>query len=145
MNAPNRHELVHLADNERKVEWDVDTRTPNTSVFIFNKEDHTLGNLLATQLNRHPEVIYAGYRMDHPLRPRFILRIQTNGTITPRRALQQICAECIKTLELLHNDFIKEMELKRASGQVRTGVAKIQPVPMAGHEGADADEDDEME
>lgn len=34
----------------------------NTSDFILNKEDHTLGNLLAEYLKKHPKVLMCGYK-----------------------------------------------------------------------------------
>lgn len=34
----------------------------NTSDFILNKEDHTLGNLLSEHLKLHPNVYMAGYK-----------------------------------------------------------------------------------
>lgn len=36
--------------------------TPNSSVFTFNKEDHTLGNILRAHLLKDPHVIFAGYK-----------------------------------------------------------------------------------
>ena len=38
------------------------TGTPNSAVFTFNKEDHTLGNLLRAHLLKDPHVIFAGYK-----------------------------------------------------------------------------------
>jgi len=39
----------------------------NTSDFILNKEDHTLGNLLSEHLKLHPNVYMAGYKRALPL------------------------------------------------------------------------------
>jgi hypothetical protein len=36
--------------------------TPNSSVFTFNKEDHTLANMLRSALLRDPHVTFAGYK-----------------------------------------------------------------------------------
>jgi DNA-directed RNA polymerase II subunit RPB11 len=46
MNAPPRYEAFILDDGEKKIEIEKDTKVPNAAVFTFNKEDHTLGNLL---------------------------------------------------------------------------------------------------
>jgi DNA-directed RNA polymerase subunit L len=50
--------------------------------FLFQKHDHTLGNLLQTWLVEHhiegedkPEITYAGYSVPHPLRDEMILRV----------------------------------------------------------------------
>ena len=46
MNAPPRHEAFLLEEGEKKIEIEKDTKVPNAAVLKFNKEDHTLGNLL---------------------------------------------------------------------------------------------------
>jgi len=46
MNVPNAHEAFLLEEGQKKVEIDKDTKVPNAAIFTFNKEDHTLGNLL---------------------------------------------------------------------------------------------------
>ena len=43
------------------------TGIPSSSIFTFNKEDHTLGNLLRSQLLKSPHVTFAGYKVPHPL------------------------------------------------------------------------------
>ena len=44
------------------------------------QEDHTLGNLLATQLLHDPRVLYAGYRVPHPLENHIELKIQVSAS-----------------------------------------------------------------
>lgn len=46
MNTPATSESFLLGDDEKKVIVEKDTKVPNAAVFTFNKEDHTLGNLL---------------------------------------------------------------------------------------------------
>lgn len=58
----NRFELFLLGDGEKKVTETPDTRTPNTSIFTFNKEDHTLGNMLRSHLFKDNRVTFSGYR-----------------------------------------------------------------------------------
>ena len=36
---------------------------PSTAIFTLNKEDHTLGNLLRSQLLKNPRVLFAGYKV----------------------------------------------------------------------------------
>ncbi len=62
MNAPDRFELFILGDGEKKVTEAADTRTPNSSIFTFNKEDHTLANMLRGQLLKDDRVLFAGYK-----------------------------------------------------------------------------------
>ena len=85
-NVPNRFELFLLKDGEKKVIETADTREldplipwatfkllikctgiPSSSLFTFNKEDHTLGNLLRSRLLQSNHVTFAGYRVSHPL------------------------------------------------------------------------------
>lgn len=37
--------------------------TPNTTIFTFNKEDHTLGNLYRDKLLKNSHVTFAAYRV----------------------------------------------------------------------------------
>lgn len=39
--------------------------TPNTMIFVYNKEDHTLGNALVDQLHKNSHVTYAAYRVSY--------------------------------------------------------------------------------
>lgn len=86
-NVPNRFELFLLGDGEKKVTEEPDTRKssvaphqqhdpnvdgtikgiPSSSIFTFNKEDHTLGNLLSSRLLQSPHVTFSGYKVPHPL------------------------------------------------------------------------------
>ncbi|KAL7460606.1 hypothetical protein ACHAXS_001050 [Conticribra weissflogii] len=67
MNAPERSACFLLDDDEEKVEYSVDTKVSNAGTFTFNKEDHTVANLLRMQLLRDPAVKFAGYMHPHPL------------------------------------------------------------------------------
>ena len=43
--------------------------------------------LLAKRLLRYEDVLFAGYRMPHPLENRIVVRVQTTGRRTPAQAL----------------------------------------------------------
>ncbi|KAL8934441.1 MAG: hypothetical protein Q9216_005913 [Gyalolechia sp. 2 TL-2023] len=116
-NVPNRFELFLLGDGEKKVTEETDTRIPSTSVFTFNKEDHTLGNMLRSRLLQSPNVLFSGYKVPHPLFSSFILRVQTDGTLTPRQALVQACKDLVTDLGLLSREFTKEWELRKMVGE----------------------------
>lgn len=85
-------------------------------MFIFMKEDHTLGNLLTRKLNKTDHVIFAGYQVPHPLFATFRLRIQTDGAIEPKEALTLACKDLVSELQQLDQEFTKEMELKKIAG-----------------------------
>ncbi|KAF2669643.1 DNA-directed RNA polymerase II subunit RPB11a [Microthyrium microscopicum] len=122
-NAPPRHELFLLDEGQDKVEVKMDTRVPNTAVFTFNREDHTLGNLLTAHLHKYKDVTFAAYKVEHPLKPLFILRVGTDGGISPKDAVVRCCSDIITTLDKVSREFTKEMELfKIARGGESNGV-----------------------
>ncbi|KAM3414889.1 hypothetical protein BST61_g10032 [Cercospora zeina] len=116
MNAPDRYESFLLGEGEKKVEVEQETRVPNASMFTFNKEDHTLGNLLRAKLVKADHVLFAGYQVPHPLFATFKLRVQTDGEITPKEAVVTACQDLVKELGQLDQEFTKEMELKKIAG-----------------------------
>ncbi|KAI5287725.1 DNA-directed RNA polymerase II core subunit [Ascosphaera aggregata] len=116
MNAPSRSSTFVLGLGEKKVEVTSDTRAASTSIFTFNKEDHTLGNLLRSQLLHNPHVAFAGYKIPHPLTPKMELRVQTDGTIAPKDAVVAACHELVRDLGTLSREFTKEFELRKMVG-----------------------------
>ena len=56
--------------------------TPNESnvTFFFPDEDDTLGNLVRHKLLLDPEVIFAAYKVPHPLKRSVEVRVQTVDT-----------------------------------------------------------------
>jgi DNA-directed RNA polymerase II subunit RPB11 len=98
------------------------------------KQDHTLANLVRgcvrstrlslpspawhffSQLLSMPQVLFAGYKAPHPLHPYFLVKIQTDGTITPTAALEQACTKLIGTLSSLEAKFKREFSFKDVEG-----------------------------
>ncbi|KAJ9616079.1 DNA-directed RNA polymerase II core subunit [Knufia peltigerae] len=111
-------EAFILGDGEKKIEQKIDTRTPNTVIFTFNKEDHTLANMLREKLLENSHVMFAAYKVPHPLFASFELRIQTDGDITPKEALIASSKEIIKELDVLKHRFKKEYDLRKMVGNV---------------------------
>jgi DNA-directed RNA polymerase subunit L len=66
--------------------------------FMFQHEDHTLGNLLQTWLeqNAMEEITFAGYKVPHPLRDEMLLRIGVADgmELTARAALGKAARGC---------------------------------------------------
>lgn len=87
-------------------------RVPNAVLITFEREDHTLGNLLRAQLMQDPRVIFAGYKVEHPLFANFLLRIQTEEGYNPREALKNACHALIAQLSRLNTNFQKEWAIK---------------------------------
>eukprot|EP00397_Hematodinium_sp_SG-2012_P059754 GEMP01076970.1.p2 GENE.GEMP01076970.1~~GEMP01076970.1.p2 ORF type:complete len:103 (+),score=30.68 GEMP01076970.1:94-402(+) len=52
----------------------------SNKTFLFNNEDHTLGNVVRYMLMRDPAVEFAGYSVPHPSEPVMNIRVQcVNG------------------------------------------------------------------
>ncbi|KAJ9161210.1 RBP11-like subunits of RNA polymerase [Coniochaeta hoffmannii] len=117
MNAPDRFELFLLGDGEKKITEQIFTGMSNTSDFIMLKEDHTLGNLIAEHLKAAPHVMMAGYKIAHPNVPEVLLRIQTDGSITPREALVEACKQLVAAYGQLGREFQKEFAFRQIADQ----------------------------
>ncbi|KAL5349960.1 DNA-directed RNA polymerase II core subunit [Pseudogymnoascus australis] len=113
VNITDRFELFLLGDGEKKITEAIDTRTPNSSIFTILKEDHTLANLLRAHLLKDPHVTFAGYRVPHPLFATIELRVQTDGTITPKEAVIGVAKSLVAELGQLSREFTKEFELRK--------------------------------
>jgi DNA-directed RNA polymerase II subunit RPB11 len=72
--------------------------------------------LFRSQLLAMPQVLFAGYKVPHPLHPYFLVKIQTDGTITPTAALEQACTKLIGTLSSLEAKFKREFSFKDVEG-----------------------------
>lgn len=105
MNAPDRFELFLLPDGVEKVTVNPDQRMPNAAFIKFEREDHTLGNLLTKQLQQDPRVLYAAYKVEHPLFANFVMRVQTEDGYTPREALRFACQSLIAQLRTISQKF----------------------------------------
>ncbi|RKO90429.1 DNA-directed RNA polymerase, partial [Blyttiomyces helicus] len=94
-NAPPSWELFLIPEGQKKLSMTKDTKIPNAATFTILKEDHTLGNILRMQLLKNPKVLFAGYKMPHPLEHYFVLKVQTTPDTTPLEVLQQELAGLI--------------------------------------------------
>jgi DNA-directed RNA polymerase II subunit RPB11 len=94
-------------------------------------------NLLVArrQLLANPAVLFAGYKVPHPLHPYFIIKLQTDGTATPTQIVDQACTTLIGQLNLLSSKFAREFSFKDAEGAVG-GTATAQEDPYGGSGGA---------
>ena len=65
-----------------------------------------------------PQILFAGYKVPHPLHPYFLIKIQTDGTITPQAILEQACTKLIGTMSSLETKFKREFSYKDVEGNV---------------------------
>ncbi|XP_037952605.1 DNA-directed RNA polymerase II subunit RPB11-like isoform X2 [Teleopsis dalmanni] len=105
MNAPPTFESFLLYDGEKKIIRELDTKVPNAAIFTINKEDHTLGNMIRNQLLKDPNVLFAGYKVPHPLEHKFVLRIQTTSESSPQEALTNAITDLLSELSLFEERF----------------------------------------
>ena len=84
--------------------------------FLFQKHDHTLGNLLQTWLvehhiegNEEPKVTYAGYAVPHPLRDEMVLRIGVadRSELTARLAIATAAKGCVTMFKNLRAKWLE--------------------------------------
>ena len=105
MNAPPTFEAFILFDGEKKITIEKDTKVPNAAIFTVNKEDHTLGNMIRQQLLKDPQVLFAGYKVPHPLENKFVLRLQTTADYSPQEAFTNAITDLISEISLLEERF----------------------------------------
>lgn len=85
---------------------------PNAAIIKIEREDHTLANMLRAQLAKDERVIFAAYKVEHPLFANFVLRIQTDEDYSPRDALKNACLSLISELDIVKTKFKDEWALK---------------------------------
>jgi DNA-directed RNA polymerase II subunit RPB11 len=69
-----------------------------------------------------PQVTFAGYKVPHPLHPYFLVKVQTDGSITPQAAVEQACTKLIATINTVAQKFKREFTFKdTSSGEAAHG------------------------
>lgn len=122
MNAPDRFELFLLPEGESKLNIEPDTKAPNAVIITFEKEDHTLGNLIRAELLEDQRVLFAAYKVEHPLFARFKMRIQTVEGYDPKDALKNACNNIITKLAQLQSNFETEWSLQTLASEENYGL-----------------------
>ncbi|EEY14031.1 DNA-directed RNA polymerase II [Verticillium alfalfae VaMs.102] len=61
----------------------------------------------------HQHVLMAGYKIPHPNVSEMFIRVQTDGTITPKDAVTEVIKDLMKDFSHLAQEFIREYELRR--------------------------------
>ncbi|OAY39995.1 DNA-directed RNA polymerases II, IV and V subunit 11 isoform X1 [Manihot esculenta] len=92
-----------------RVSYEGDTKIINAASFTVEREDHTIGNILRMQLHRDENVLFAGYKLPHPLQYKIIVRIHTTSQSSPMQAYNQAINDLDKELDHLKNAFEAEM------------------------------------
>ncbi len=61
--------------------------------------------LLCSQLLHDPQVLFAGYKVPHPLEHKFVLRVQTTPDYSPQEALSNAITDLISEIVSLETKF----------------------------------------
>ena len=57
----------------------------------------------------------------HPNVPELFIRVQTDGSMSPRDVFTSVCVQLINQLESLHQEFTREWELRRITNTGEQG------------------------
>mmetsp|Transcript_13152 Transcript_13152/g.35111 ORF Transcript_13152/g.35111 Transcript_13152/m.35111 type:complete len:122 (-) Transcript_13152:250-615(-) len=113
VNRPDTFELVDVPDGVEKVTFEKDKKVENAGKFIVEREDHTLGNTVRMQLLQDDRVLFAGYRMPHPLEPKLNIHVQTTRETTPSDAVISACNALMDSLNRIEEKFDAEVARKQ--------------------------------
>ena len=92
-----------------RVVYEEDTKVADAGTFTIAKEDHTLGNILRMSLLTDRRVLFAGYRMPHPLEPRMALKVKTRPSTEPVTVLLDAVENLQVELRAMEEQFRKAL------------------------------------
>jgi len=87
----------------------VENKENNFTQFVLTKEDHTIGNVIQTELLENNNVIFSGYRIPHPLKPYLNIKIKTKSNTTPQKELQNSITNLQKKIKTIKTLFKTEV------------------------------------
>ncbi len=108
-----RYERFVVDSDSLKIDFEKDTRLPNAGTFVVLREDHSIGNLVRTQLHRDEAVTFAGYRIPHPLEAKLLVKLSTNGSKTPIAAAKDAITQLKFQISSLNQSFSRECNRQR--------------------------------
>jgi DNA-directed RNA polymerase II subunit RPB11 len=114
MNAPHPQDHIVLSGEEKKISYVEDTKLADAGTFIILKEDHTLGNILRMSLLRDGRVLFAGYRMPHPLENRMLVKIKTRPNSNPTNVLLDSISNLQSEIRGLEDSFKRQVAERAA-------------------------------
>lgn len=106
-----------VPDDLKKVVYKPDTKVANAGTFVVQREDHTVGNLVRMQLHRDKTVVFAGYRIPHPLEYQMVVKVQTNGKKTPIQTMQSALQDLGDEVQDIRSKFQRELEIEQGRHQ----------------------------
>mmetsp|Transcript_83628 Transcript_83628/g.125422 ORF Transcript_83628/g.125422 Transcript_83628/m.125422 type:complete len:112 (-) Transcript_83628:68-403(-) len=82
-NIPNSLDSIIIPEKKEKLSFYQDRKIKNCAFFKIEREDHTLGNIIHSQLLKDENVLFCGYKRPHPLEHFIIVKIITTGKVLP--------------------------------------------------------------
>lgn len=73
-------------------------------------------NSLYSQLLKDPNVLFAGYKVPHPLEHKFVIRIQTTSEYSPQEAFMNAITDLMSELSLFEERFKEAIKEKKDGG-----------------------------
>lgn len=64
------------------------------------------------QLLSMPQTLFAGYKVPHPLQPYFLIKVQTDGSVTPQELVATACQKLLELVASLEAKFKREFTFK---------------------------------
>lgn len=69
--------------------------------------------LFFSQLLKDPKVLFAGYKLPHPLEHKFVIRIQTTSNYSPEDAYMNAITDLMSELSLFEERFKEAIKDKK--------------------------------
>jgi len=85
----------------------------NLLEFELPSEDHTFCNLLVNMLNKHPNVKFASYRIEHPLIRIPRVYVETDSNKNPEEVLIEISEKIVKIYDDIKKKFIAALNERK--------------------------------
>ncbi|EMF11644.1 DNA-directed RNA polymerase I and III 14 KDA polypeptide [Sphaerulina musiva SO2202] len=80
--------------------------TDTAASFAFEKEDHTLGNVLRYLISKNPDVEFVGYSIPHPSEAFMNLRIQTWDNVSVFEVLRKGLQDLEDMCDVIEEKFV---------------------------------------
>ena len=80
----------------------------DAAAFVIQREDHTIGDVIRHKLLQDQTVVFAAYRIPHPMEHVMHLRVQTNGEKSPAQALVDAIDGVVGEFDKIQDEFDRE-------------------------------------
>ncbi|KAL3901124.1 MAG: hypothetical protein SGCHY_000844 [Lobulomycetales sp.] len=111
-NHPTPYEIYLVPDGEDKIKYVRDQKIRDAGTFTILREDHTLANLLRSQLLTNPKVLFCGYKVPHPLDNLVEIKIQTTSDTDPMTVMRNEVDALIAQVSDITEKFKNELTLR---------------------------------